>query len=64
MILKWHPLIKNEQAYEISYSQAKGTKSTSFLMRTPPPHSTGRRSGYAHGDLGFSLKLFQITVEA
>ena len=31
---------------------------------TPPPHSTGRRSRYAHDDLGFSLKLFQIAPEA
>ena len=28
------------------------------------PHSTGRRFRYAHGDLGFSLKLFQIAAEA
>ena len=28
------------------------------------PHSTGRRSRYAHGDLGFSLKLLQIAAEA
>ena len=30
----------------------------------PTPHSTGRRFHYAHGDLGFSLKLFQIAAEA
>ena len=30
----------------------------------PPPHSTGRRYRYAHGNLGFSLKLFQIAAEA
>ena len=28
------------------------------------PHSTGRRFRYADGDLGFSLKLFQIAAEA
>ena len=28
------------------------------------PISTGRRSRYAHDDLGFSLKLFQIAAEA
>ena len=28
------------------------------------PHSTGRRFRYAHGDLGFSLKLFQIAAVA
>ena len=28
------------------------------------PHSTGRRFRYTHGDLGFSLKLFQIAAEA
>ena len=28
------------------------------------PHSTGRRFCYAHGDLGFSLKLIQIAAEA
>ena len=27
-------------------------------------YSTGRRFRYAHGDLGFSLKLFQIAAEA
>ena len=27
-------------------------------------NSTGRRFCYAHGDLGFSLKLFQIAAEA
>ena len=27
------------------------------------PQSTGRRFGYAHGDLGFSLKLFKIATE-
>ena len=26
------------------------------LLLTPPPHSTGRRFRYAHGDIGFSLK--------
>ena len=31
---------------------------------TLTPHSTGRRSRYAHGDLGFSLKLSQIAAEA
>ena len=31
---------------------------------TPPPHSTGLRARYANGDLGFSLKLFQIAAEA
>ena len=30
----------------------------------PPPYSTGRRFRNAHGDLGFSLKLFQISAEA
>ena len=28
------------------------------------PHSTGQRFRYAHGDLGFSLKLLQIAAEA
>ena len=28
------------------------------------PHSSGRRSHYAHGNLGFSLKLFRIAAEA
>ena len=27
-------------------------------VRKPHPHSTGRRFRYAHGDHGFSLKLF------
>ena len=35
-----------------------------YCLNPPPPHSTGRRSRYAHGDLGFSLKLFQIAAEA
>ena len=29
---------------------------------TLTPHSTGRRFRYAHGDLGFYLKLFQIAT--
>ena len=28
------------------------------------PHATGRRFRFAHGDLEFSLKLFQIAAEA
>ena len=32
--------------------------------RSVNPNSTGRRFRYAHGDLGFSLKLFQIAAKA
>ena len=35
-----------------------------ICILTTHPHSTGRRFRYAHGDLGFSLKLFQIAAEA
>ena len=35
-----------------------------WFVVTLTPHPTGRRSRYAHGDLEFSLKLFQIAAEA
>ena len=35
-----------------------------YTLTPPPPHSTERRFRYAHGDLGFSLKLFQFATEA
>ena len=35
-----------------------------YCLTPPPPHTTGRRFRYAHGDLGFSLKFFQIAAEA
>ena len=46
---------------------AQGNQEAHLLFICKPlPHSTGRRFRYAHGDLGFSLKLhvFQIAEEA
>ena len=35
-----------------------------LMLNKNKPHSTGRRFRYAHCDLGFSLKLFQIATKA
>ena len=44
--------------------QTTWIKSSTVHILTPSPHSTGRRFRYAHGDLGFSVKLYQIAAEA
>ena len=49
------------------FPSLQGTDFTSLNQnchRDLNPHSTGRRFRYAHGDLGFSLKLFQIAAGA
>ena len=58
---------KNQQMKILTLVKPKTTwikSSTVHILTPPPPHSTGRRFRYAHGDLGFSLKLYQIAAEA
>ena len=56
--------LENTVLYNVYILRVACTPNSPFSVRPPPPHSTGRRFLYAHGNHGFSLKLFQIAAEA
>ena len=64
---RYHLELLNSDEAQPTACAMLGTGAMSIRRTNKPffnPHSTGRRFRYAHGDLGFSLKLFQIAAEA